>query len=64
MTKKPFTTRLDPAILGLAQHIAAIERRSVTSVIEIALVEYGARHGFNVSDNERGYSIQSSGDEN
>lgn len=48
MTKKPFTTRLDPDILALAQRIAKIERRSVTGVIELALIEYAERHGIEV----------------
>jgi hypothetical protein len=46
MAKKPFTTRIDDAVLVLAQRVAEIERRSVTSVIEVALLEYAERHGF------------------
>jgi hypothetical protein len=45
MTKKPFTTRLDPAILALAQKLAEKDRRSITAVIEIALIEYAERRG-------------------
>lgn len=45
MTKKPFTTRLDPAILAMAQKLAATDRRSITAVIEIALIEYAERRG-------------------
>ncbi|TPL38879.1 toxin-antitoxin system HicB family antitoxin [Mesorhizobium sp. B2-4-6] len=43
--KKPFTTRLDPSVLALAERIADTERRSVTAVIEIALIEYAERRG-------------------
>ncbi|SFL00079.1 hypothetical protein SAMN04488498_12225 [Mesorhizobium albiziae] len=45
MTKKPFTTRLDPAILALAQKLAEVDRRSMTAVIEVALIEYAERRG-------------------
>jgi hypothetical protein len=45
MVKKPFTTRLDEHVLALAQRIAKAERRSVTSVIEIALLDYAAKVG-------------------
>jgi hypothetical protein len=43
MAKKPFTTRLDEHVLALAQRIAEAERRSVTSVIEVALLDYAAK---------------------
>ncbi|MEI8395370.1 MAG: hypothetical protein WCF85_11585 [Rhodospirillaceae bacterium] len=43
--KKPFTTRLDSDVLSLAQRIAEQERRSVTSVIEVAILEYAERRG-------------------
>jgi hypothetical protein len=43
MVKKPFTTRLDEEVLEAAQAIAEIERRSVTSVIEVAVMDYAAR---------------------
>ena len=46
--KKPFTTRLDPAILELADRLAELDRRSVTAVIEIALIEYAERRGLSV----------------
>lgn len=46
MTKKPFTTRLDDDVLAKAQQVAKAERRSVTALIELALVEYFERHGF------------------
>ena len=45
MVKKPFTTRLDEHVLALAQRIAESERRSVTSVIEIALLDYAEKLG-------------------
>jgi hypothetical protein len=45
MVKKPFTTRLDEHVLALAQRIAEAERRSVTSVIEIAVLDYAAKVG-------------------
>jgi hypothetical protein len=44
MSKKPFTTRMDEDVLAIAQRLATIERRSVTSLIEIAVLEYAARH--------------------
>lgn len=44
MTKKPFTTRLDPQVLELAQRLAKAERRSITAIIELALIEYVERH--------------------
>ncbi|MER8555033.1 hypothetical protein NKH37_23070 [Mesorhizobium sp. M1217] len=53
MTKKPFTTRLDPPVLVLAQQLAEAERRSVTSVIELALIEYAERRGIKISGKEK-----------
>lgn len=50
MTKKPFTTRLDPAILELAQKLAEVDRRSITAVIEVALIEYAGRRGIRVPE--------------
>ncbi|MER9978153.1 hypothetical protein [Mesorhizobium sp. M0085] len=52
MTKKPFTTRLDPPVLALAQQLAEAERRSITSVIELALIEYAERRGIKISATE------------
>jgi hypothetical protein len=51
-TKKPFTTRLDPSVLAMAEQLAVIERRSVTSVIELALIEYGERRGIKAQEAE------------
>ena len=45
MAKKSFTTRLDEHVLELAQRIAQAERRSVTSLIEVAVLEYAQRRG-------------------
>jgi hypothetical protein len=45
MGKKPFTTRIDEEVLAIAQRLAVIERRSVTSLIEVAVLDYAARHG-------------------
>jgi hypothetical protein len=45
MVKKPFTTRVDEEVLAVAQRLADAERRSVTSLIEVAVLEYAARHG-------------------
>ncbi|WP_159013569.1 hypothetical protein [Acidisoma sp. S159] len=45
MVKKPFTTRIDEEVLALAQRIADVERRSVTSLIEVAILDYGAKQG-------------------
>jgi predicted transcriptional regulator len=44
MVKKPFTTRIDDKVLELAQQLADVERRSVTSLIEVAILEYSERH--------------------
>jgi hypothetical protein len=44
MGKKPFTTRLDERVLAVAQRLADQERRSVTSLIEVAILEYADRH--------------------
>ena len=53
-TKKPFTTRLDPSVLAMAEQLAAVERRSVTSVIELALIEYAERRGLKAEDVNNG----------
>ena len=45
MVKKPFTTRIDDEVLVLAQRLADAERRSVTSLIEVAILEYAERRG-------------------
>jgi predicted transcriptional regulator len=45
MVKRPFTTRMDDEILELAQRLAEAERRSVTSLIEVAILEYAERRG-------------------
>jgi hypothetical protein len=45
MGKKPFTTRIDEAVMELAQRMADAERRSVTALIEIAVIEYAERRG-------------------
>ena len=43
MAKKSFTTRLDEDVLALAQRLAEEERRSVTAILELAVIEYGAK---------------------
>jgi hypothetical protein len=43
MGKRPFTTRIDEEVLALARRMAATERRSVTALIEIAVLEYATR---------------------
>ena len=45
MGKRPFTTRIDEEVLAVAQRLADIERRSVTSLIEVAVLAYAARCG-------------------
>jgi hypothetical protein len=45
MGKRPFTTRIDEAVMELAQRMAEAERRSVTALIEIAVIEYAERRG-------------------
>ncbi|WP_155922439.1 MULTISPECIES: ribbon-helix-helix protein, CopG family [unclassified Mesorhizobium] len=54
MIKKPFTTRLDPSVLALAEQLAESERRSVTAVIELALIEYAERRGVKARDVKNG----------
>lgn len=49
MPKKAFTTRLDADVLALAQRLAEAERRSVTSVLEVALIEYARARGLDTS---------------
>lgn len=50
MSKKPFTTRLDPELLELAKKIAKAERRSVTAIIELAIIEYATKNDRKYSD--------------
>lgn len=50
MSKKPFTTRIDPELLELAKKIAKAERRSVTAIIELAIIEYAAKRNCEYSD--------------
>ncbi|MDR7225237.1 ribbon-helix-helix protein, CopG family [Aminobacter aminovorans] len=52
MSKKPFTTRIDPAVLELAQKLAEMDRRSITAVIEVALIEYAERRGIRVPEDK------------
>jgi predicted transcriptional regulator len=57
MPKKPFTTRIDEEILGLAQRLAEADRRSVTTIIELAVLEYAERRGVkpaSVATDEKG----------
>lgn len=43
MAKQRFTTRFDEEVLALAERLATSERRSVTSVFEVALLDYAKR---------------------
>ena len=45
MVKQRFTTRFDDSVLALAERVADAERRSVTSVFEVALLDYAERKG-------------------
>ena len=45
MVKKAWSTRLDENVLVLAQRVAEAERRSVTAVFEVAVIEYAERRG-------------------
>lgn len=45
MAKKSFTTRLDEEVLALADQLAKSERRSITAILEIALLEYARAKG-------------------
>ena len=53
MAKRPFTTRIDEAVLALAQRLAEVERRSVTSVIELSILEYAERRGIKPEESPR-----------
>jgi hypothetical protein len=53
MTKKPFTTRFDPDVLALAQQLAKAQRRSITAIIELALIEYAERHGHTGDEHQK-----------
>jgi predicted transcriptional regulator len=46
MAKTPFTIRLDNEVRAVAERLAAAERRSVTSLIEVAVLEYAEKRGF------------------
>lgn len=50
MAKKSFTTRLDESVLALAQKMAEDERRSVTAILELAVLEYAAKRGLKPAD--------------
>jgi hypothetical protein len=52
MVKRPFSTRIDEAVLELAQRLADTERRSVTSLIEVAILEYSERRGASSQSSE------------
>lgn len=45
MAKKPFNTRFDEEVIALAQRLAQMERRSMTAIIELAVLEYAERRG-------------------
>ena len=45
MAKKSWTTRMDDAVLELAGQIAERERRSITSLIEVLIIERGQQLG-------------------
>ena len=49
MVKKPFTTRIDDEVLELAQKVAESERRSITSVIELAIIAYAKDRGLHLA---------------
>ncbi|MEE8658501.1 RHH-1 domain-containing protein [Acetobacteraceae bacterium EV16G] len=48
MAKKSFTTRLDEDVLAIADQIAKLERRSVTAVLEISVLEYARSKGLDI----------------
>jgi hypothetical protein len=55
MSKAPFTTRIDEDVLALAKKLADAERRSATSLIELAILEYAEHRGVRLtSHRERG----------
>jgi hypothetical protein len=56
MSKPNFTLRFDPKVRALAEKVSQAERRSLTNLIEIALVEYAERHGFSLEQKDEGKS--------
>lgn len=46
MVNQNFTTRPDPKIRALAECVAETERRSLTSLLEVAVLEYAENRGF------------------
>ena len=53
MPKKPFTTRLDGDVFALAAQLAEKERRSVTSVIELAILAYAQKQSVGAPETPR-----------
>ena len=49
LSKRPFTSRLDEEVLAVATRLAERERRSVTAILELAVIEYGERRGITLS---------------
>ena len=45
MGKQPFSTRISQEALAIARRIGKAERRSVTSALECAVIEYAERRG-------------------
>lgn len=60
MAKKSFSTRFDGDVLDVAQRLAEMERRSLTALIEIAVLDYGERRGVKV---KRGQEEQPTGED-
>jgi predicted transcriptional regulator len=46
MAKAPFTMRLDTEIRTLGETVAKAEHRSLSNVIEAAILEYAEKRGF------------------
>jgi hypothetical protein len=50
MVKQRFTTRFDEHVMALAERMASAERRSVTSIFEVALIDYAAKKGVAIEE--------------
>ena len=50
MAKSGFTMRFDDDVRAVAEAVAEAERRTLTNLIEVALMEYATRRGFRPAD--------------
>jgi hypothetical protein len=45
MSRRPISARMDVRVLAIARRLAASENRSITTIFELALLEYAERRG-------------------